>query len=271
MSLEIKKLYVDSRYRTADSKSDSDFRIQLGRNISLPENCVMRVENVQLSHSWYSIESGINDSMYFQVFNYGASTTTYSIITIPSQNYIGSTLAATLQSLLNTAFPSFFTVTNNINTNSISIAISGGNNTFKILTDKELAAGYWLGTINTSQPNSTNDVITNRTPYTNTMYSSWTSGMLNLLGFRAVYISSSNLSSFNVTGPQNEHDIIKKVITTSDFGYMIADQLVSDHDFLDCSRMTLSTIDFQIRDVKGNLIPFHDSPVSFTIIFSIKE
>ena len=33
-ALQVKKIYVDSRYRTTDSVSDSNFRIQLGRNIS---------------------------------------------------------------------------------------------------------------------------------------------------------------------------------------------------------------------------------------------
>ena len=52
MSLEIKKIYVDSRYCTADSNNDSDFKIQLARNIYLPEICVMHIENVTMSHSW---------------------------------------------------------------------------------------------------------------------------------------------------------------------------------------------------------------------------
>jgi hypothetical protein len=37
MALEVKKIYVDSRYRMVDSVSDSDFRTELGRNIFLPE------------------------------------------------------------------------------------------------------------------------------------------------------------------------------------------------------------------------------------------
>jgi hypothetical protein len=44
MTLEVKKIYVDSRFCTADSNSDSDFKIQLARNIYLPEKCVMHIE-----------------------------------------------------------------------------------------------------------------------------------------------------------------------------------------------------------------------------------
>ena len=64
MALEVKKIYVDSRHRTPDSASDSDFRIELGRNIFLPEKCVYHLENCVIPHSWYNIEEGINDTMY---------------------------------------------------------------------------------------------------------------------------------------------------------------------------------------------------------------
>jgi hypothetical protein len=268
MALEIKKLYIDSRYRTPDSNSDSDFKIQLGRNIVLPERCQMHIEQAVIPHSWYNIETGINDTMYYTTTLSGV--TTCHTITIPSTNYSGTTLVTALQSLLNS---SYFTVTLNVNTNSITISITSGNS-FKILTDAELATqlnGTWTGpSYNPSQPNSCNDIITNRTPYTNTHSSPWTSGMLNLQGFRAVYISSSTLTNYNVLGPRNENNIIKKVLTSSDFGYSIIDEIVSDHDYLDCSRMTVTSIDFQVKDCKGNLIPFHDSPVSFCIVFSVK-
>jgi hypothetical protein len=68
-----------------------------------------------------------------------------------------------------------------------------------------------------------------------------------------------------------ENNIVKKVPSSADFGYQIIDQMVSDHDFLSVERMTLSTIDFQVKDVKGNLVPFHGSPISFTIKFSLQD
>ena len=46
--------------------------------------------------------------------------------------------------------------------------------------------------------------------------------------------------------------------------------MVSDHDFLSVERMTLSSIDFQIRDTKGNIVPLKGSPISFTIKFSLQ-
>jgi hypothetical protein len=94
--------------------------------------------------------------------------------------------------------------------------------------------------------------------------------MINLSGFRSIYLTSSTLSNFSTLGAKGENNIIKKIVTASDFGYLIVSDLESDHDYLECSRMTLNTIDFQLQDVKGNTIPLHDSPVSFTIVFSFK-
>ena len=271
-SLPVKKIYVDSRYRTIDSASDSDFKVQLGRNIFLPDDCTMHIEHVVIPHAWYTIEQGINDGMYLKVTQ--GSTTTCTILTIPSTNYTGASLATVVQTALSSAYPGLFVVTYDTAKNNLTIAITS-NSSFKILTDHELStysSNTWTGlNYDSSFPNSCNDIITNRTAKVNTFVSPFVSGGLNLQGFRNIYLSSSNLSSFNTLGAQGENTIVKKISTTSDFGYLIIGGAVSDHDYLDCSRMTLNTIDFQIRDVKGNFIPFHDNPVSFTIVFSTKS
>ena len=256
MSLEVKKIYVDSRYCTPDSSSDSDFKIQLARNIYLPERTVMHIENITLPHAWYSIETGINNLLYVKL------GTTCFIATIPSTNYIGASFATAMT----TALGNGFTVSYEVNTNRLTISNS---QSFKILTDIELATGLngdWTGPVyNWSSPSSSNDVLANRT--SNSGFS-FVSGMLSLNGFRAVYISSSTLSNYNTVGARGENNIIKKVPVNADFGYQVIDQMVSDHDYLSVERMTLGTIDFQVKDVKGNFIPFKGSPISFTIKFS---
>jgi hypothetical protein len=194
-TLPIKKIYIDSRYRTTDSNSDSDFKIQLGRNMYLPDDCVMHIENCVIPHSWYTIEQGINDSMYLQVVQ--GTSTTYTIITVPSTNYFGSTLQTTLQTALNAAYPNVFTVSYDSLINSLKISIKSGS--FKILTDAELSTyfnDHWGGlAYDKNNPASCNDIITNRVTNTNTSTTPFVSGCLNLQGFRSIYISSSNLSN----------------------------------------------------------------------------
>ena len=49
--LKIKKIYVDSKYKTPDSISTSEFSIQLPETIYMPDNRVMyafRIHGIQL-------------------------------------------------------------------------------------------------------------------------------------------------------------------------------------------------------------------------------
>jgi hypothetical protein len=178
---------------------------------------------------------------------------------IPSVNYTGAALATALSD----ALANSLTASYDLNTNTITIS-SFSLSSFQILTDYDLQHKY-----NITNPESCNDIITNRSTKINTPTSPWKSGMLNLQGFRSLYISSSTLSNYDTIGPTGDQTIIKKMITNADFGYLVIDQSVSAHDYLGCARMTLSTLDFQIRDVRGNFIPLHDSPVSFTIVFTV--
>ena len=96
----------------------------------------------------------------------------------------------------------------------------------------------------------------------------YTSNFLSLGLVRNIYISSPNLGSFSTLGARGEANILKKVPVTSSFGSMIIDSFTSNHDFLDCSDQCLSTLEFNIRDVQGNIIPLHGSNVSFSIVFA---
>ena len=45
-SIPIKKVYIDSRFKTKDSKSNSDFKYELVESIQLPDKCVCFVDDV---------------------------------------------------------------------------------------------------------------------------------------------------------------------------------------------------------------------------------
>ena len=135
----------------------------------------------------------------------------YFIAIIPSTNYNGATFATAVS----TALGNGFSVSYEVNVNRITISNS---QSFKIITDAELATGLnwaWTGPVyNWSLPNSLNDVIANRT--INSGYS-FISGMLSLIGFRAIFISSSTLSNYNTLGSRGENNIVKcQVVQISD-------------------------------------------------------
>ena len=41
MSLPVKKIYVDSKWKTSDSASHSDFKFELDTSLNLPNNTVI--------------------------------------------------------------------------------------------------------------------------------------------------------------------------------------------------------------------------------------
>ena len=59
-----KNIYIDSRDRTPDSKSASNFKIELPYTVRMPENTVFFVTDVCIPHVWKTIEADFNDKLY---------------------------------------------------------------------------------------------------------------------------------------------------------------------------------------------------------------
>ena len=65
--LPIKKIYIDTRQKTKDSASESDFSIDLPITILMPDDTGFYVEDICLPISWWSIEEGYNDTIYMDI------------------------------------------------------------------------------------------------------------------------------------------------------------------------------------------------------------
>jgi hypothetical protein len=279
MSLPLKKIYVDTRYRTPDSISTSNFKIELPYSLTLPDNSSFQLTDICIEHSWLTVETGINDQLYFAIATGNApGMVSGYVMRLPSQNYTGTTLASTIQTMLQTQSYDF-QATYDANRNVITITSS--TLSFQLLTDVDVLyqdIGTWIGGITLDRTNlrSANDLLRNYAGRSltyglqtgsNAIYS-YTSGFLDLQPIRNIFISSPNLGSFNTLGSKGEANIICKVPVNADFGYLILANIIAPHDFLNCSKQTLRTVEFHIKDVKGNYIPLHGGHCSFSIVFS---
>ena len=75
--LDIKKVYVDARFKTPDSKSDSDFFIELPRSLNVPNDCICYITDVVIPVSWSTVDAR-NNKLYLY-FDYGEmGKTTYT-------------------------------------------------------------------------------------------------------------------------------------------------------------------------------------------------
>ena len=132
------------------------------------------------------------------------------------------------------------------------------------------------GAVDRGNPASMNEVLRNYGSTLGetalyTINNPYESGFLNFQGINKIYLSSPNLGCFTTIGPRCEQTIIKKIPVSSEFGYMIIDRSTSPHDYLECGKTTLRTLEFNLRDGKGRLIPLHNANISFSLAFSIKS
>ena len=95
-----RRIVIDSRYRTADSLSNADFRVQLPYPVQVPAGTKMFCDAVSLSHSWGTIEADKNDRLYVEEVVVGG-TTHLRTITLAHGTYNTSTLKTELETKLN--------------------------------------------------------------------------------------------------------------------------------------------------------------------------
>ena len=294
---KVKKVYVDSRFRTNDSDSNSDFKFELTEALDLADNTVCYVDDISIPHTWRTIES-YNNKFYIilrtTVVN-ADTTETYNwfpyVLTLEEGNYDGYRLASGLQDLINSIEINFtFEVKYNTATGSIKIneTTEGSGNTFDVPSDFGIT--QWDIETNNQYPwrnidetivypiannlQSINAVLRNTelTPVRlSYMYNTYQSGFIDLLNIHNIYIHCPNLGHFNSIGVRGENTIIKKVPVSSSFGYLIIDTVVSPHDKMDVSRQNVKTIHITLKDVSGNVINLHGANCSLSLIFVTTE
>ena len=231
--LAIKKIYVDSKYKTSDSVSDSNFKFQLSQTVSLPDECKFYVSDVSIPHSWQTVNE-FNSKLYLRIVYTGGSNVGQRedyILDLNQKSYIGTTFATMLKSKIQEKLPSITTIqcTFDSTTNKLSLTINA-DILFQFLTDKELIQDTigannfaWNGTTyDKNDLKSANNIISNTQnssiahdnthPFNN---------HLNLQPIRNLYLHSPNLGSFQTLGARGEQTIIKKIPVSSNQGEMI--------------------------------------------------
>ena len=257
--LPIKKIYIDTRFKSSDSRSDSDFKIDLPTTLLMPEDTGFYIDDVCIPHTWYTVETGRNDKLHFG-FN-----TSDAVVTIPEGNYtilsLGTAIATAMNLQLHPTTINFTSEYIAIK-NSFKITLVTTTNRFQIFTDVELKA------INsTAVGSSINSLIKNYTSKGDNN-SPFVSGYIDMIPRRNLYLCCSGLGNFNTVTLNGNRNVVKKIPVTANPGDMIFDQTVTGMDYLDCSGQTLSRISFQLTDAYGNVINLHENHFSFSIVFS---
>ena len=153
-SIQYKKIYIDSKFRSPESKSSSDFKIELPETLSFKEDTVFYLDDIQIPHSFESILDNINNKLYFKVYNINLSPNPeWNVLaTIEPGNYTPPDLAVEIQTKMNTLIQPLTGVSNMfacsyvVKTNKIIISMTDEFYAFRIITGPELKTTPWTGT-----------------------------------------------------------------------------------------------------------------------------
>ena len=277
--LTYKKIFIDSKYRTEQSTSSSDFSIELNENLELPDDTSLYVTDISIPAVWKTTEVGFYEYMYVMVFNGDTLVKNFRHY-LGNKIYFAEQLCFDINGGMNNnttdlSAGGIFVYSYSSATRTIEIKVKDGlPYTIKIPTDTELG-NYVNGVWDTGQSNwdnrkpvSINNLLSNFVP-TNPI-ATWTSSYLNLVPFRYVFITSNALSDYHYSAPNSySSSIIKKVLCTEQLGGIINDNQAPHHeDFINVGGRNLKRLDFKITDESGTVMNLYDIPVQFALLLA---
>ena len=277
--LTYKKIFIDSKYRTEQSTSSSDFSIELNENLELPDDTSLYVTDISIPAVWKTTEVGFYEYMYVMVFNGDTLVKNFRHY-LGHKIYFAEQLCFDIVEGMNNnttdlSAGGIFVYSYSSATRTIEIKVKDGlPYTIKIPTDTELG-NYVNGVWDTGQSNydnrkpvSINNLLSNFVP-TNPI-ATWTSSYLNLVPFRYVFITSNALSDYHYSAPNSySSSIIKKVLCTEQLGGIINDNQAPHHeDFINVGGRNLKRLDFKITDESGTVMNLYDILVQFALLLA---
>lgn len=273
--LRTKKIYIDSRFRTASSVSNSDFTIELNDTLDLPEQCSAYIDDIALPVTWYNCDEN-NNKLYVRKLVNGVPNGDIIVTLTPGQ-YNADQFATEIQTQLRQSVSSTFTVTYSTLRGTLTIKPNAVNLKFLLLTDQDIKSklnNLWTGAFyDVSNPQSFNETLRN-TDGSSNIYDDntpYVSGFIDILaGKHYLYLTSPNLGSYTALGPRGERNIVKKIMVTQNYGYnCIEGASFSGDDYIDVSKQSLKTLNFKLTDAFGNVVNLNGSNFSFSVVFSL--
>jgi len=268
--LTYSKIYIDSRFRSnPTASSHTDFTIQLPVELSLPDNTICYIDDVVIPNTFYTVEESVNNKLYY-TFILSGSKLDY-VLVLREGNYTGASLATHLQNEFDAQLGSSnITVTYNTSKGNITIRPSGIH-IFRLYTDAELKtdAITWTGLpLNKNDLQSANNIFRHDGTSVETFYSTpYISNFLDLMNHHTLFIHMPNLTNFKKLSMTGADSIVKKVPVNATFGFVIFDNILNEHDYIDVSKMKISQLRVIIKDALNRVVNTHGSPISLSLKF----
>ena len=269
----VNRILIDSRFRQPDSRSTTDFRVELPETIYMDSGMTCVVWDTCIPITWLTVEENVNDKLYFRLYQSDAYTYKDYVMTIASRNYVRGELVEEINNKFE-ALSIALRANEDPYRNLIRIFLpSDSNLSFMIFNNQDLRSrcnNTWQGEYYSAMnPQSLNDMIGNsdKNMQRYTAASMFEGGQFNVMPHHTIYITCPQLGNFKTLGPQGERDIIKKVTVTGNANEIMYDNYLNAEDFIDVSRQTLRSLNFKLVDVYGNVVNLHGQNFSFSLVF----
>ena len=277
--LTYKKVYIDSAHRI--SGTSSNFKVELPETLQTDNGVHCYIHEVTLPNSWYSIQSGLNNILYFYssplVPDEDNTNVHYLALQLDEGVYTGTELATELKARINgvvdnTNFSNTYEIFYSVKTNKITIYSNYADRKFAVLTDEQMKLTYadyiWNGSFNANNLQSVNEVLGNYQIVVYQYNNPYVSGFVNLQPIRNIYIHSSQLSNYNqVNLRTGDSTVVKKVPVTAPHAGIVVDSELNPLDYLDVSNRSFKQLDFWISNSLGNEINLNGVNVSLSLLF----
>ena len=278
--LTYKKVLVDSAFRLPQSRSSSDFVVELDENMECPEGTRLHITEVSIPATFKTTEVGFFEYLYVMVYDNNDTFVKNFRVYLGNRIYFAEQLAFDMNEGMNSntsdlSAGGIFVYSYSSATRTVEFKIKDGlDYKVKIPIDTELqnyVGGSWdniSAPYNSSNPLSINYLLSN---YVATSpISTWTSSYLNLVPFRAVYINSPELADHHLMSPSTySSSIIRKVLVSEQLGGIINDNSAPlSEDYINVGGKNLKRLSFRITDDKSNTLNLYNIPCQFSLIFS---
>ena len=266
-----RRLVIDSRFRTADSVNNADFKVALKYPVQLPAGSKMYVDGVCFAHSWSVVETDRNDRLYVLEHVVATDVDTPRTIQLPMGDYNASTLRAQLETSLNAGrtTPGAYSVALANGRYVISNASPVADAYARIYTEEE------QGALTLGWPNyvghHANELIGHRQQPTNPRIYNGNAlylAYVDIGQFKQLFIHAPGLGESSMQDLRGNTDIVRRVllqgsvtgdVVTSELSTGLAPITFSS----DC---VLTVLAFQVKDPSGYLCPLHFHEISFELV-----
>jgi hypothetical protein len=250
-----RKLYIDSRFKTAGSASHSDFTFQLPCSIELPAGTRAVVDSVQIPNVFQTVEPG-RSTLYLSIHQEGVEPVDLNVVLVPG-HYNAFTLASHVEDQLNALSYGQWDVVYNEPTGRMSMTVTG-DPLYVLLRGRDPAL-----------PNDALEVIgageggivilrgeTEIMPH-----------HVDVVGVRVLFLASSNFGAYNCLGPRGETDYIRQIMVSEGYSGYITDKLNHPGEYIDVGGAQLQSLKFRLVDGTGAVVDMKGRSIAFSIIF----